>query len=261
MQHHVLWHLLLWEDSSENWRDTGMAREVLTGIGLSSLCLWATRRALNSYCHRMDQCCLETMWSTSGFQFPVDKHLQHKASSGWQLFAFLVPNSGMQRHEYSPPCELATQEQHSKEKHSLSFPVLSTRQISAFRTDNLAPFIMFFGDSYICYVGQAYRIYMCYVGQATGERAQSRAFGTEDLTLTPRTSQGVLLQTKAADRTTLSSRRAVPERFFASVPCARKPAHELQVCKVTKNTASGTVRLKACFRPNSKLNMHVSASN
>lgn len=157
----------------------------------------------------------------------------------------------MQRHEYSPPCELATQEQHSnKEKHSLPFPVLSTRQISAFKTDNSAPFIMFFGDSYICYVGRA-----------TGERAQSRAFGTKDLTPTPRTSQGVLLCTNPADWTSLSSRRAVPERFFASVPCARKPAHELQVCKVTKNTASRTVRLKACFRPKSKLNMHVSVSN
>lgn len=220
MQHHVLWHLLLWGDSSENWRDTGMAREVLTGIRLSSLCLWATIRALNSYCHLTDQCCLETMWSTSGSGFPADKHSQHKAARGWQLFAFLVPNSGMQRHECSPPCERAAQEQHSnKGKHSLPFPVLSTRQISAFRTDNSAPFIMLFGN-----------IYICDVGQAIGARAQSRVFGTEDLTLTPGASQRVLIWTVPVAWTSLSSRRAVLEHFCALVPCVRKPAGELWGC-------------------------------
>lgn len=196
-----------------------MAREVLTGIRLSSLCLWATTRALNSYCHVMDQCCLETMWSTSGFWFPADKHLQHKASSkaswGWQ-FVFLVPNSGMQRHEYSPLCELATLKQHSsKGKHSLPFPVLSTRLISAFRTDNSAPFIILLGDTYICSVSQT-----------IGVRAQSRVFGTEDLTIIPRMSQGILLWTNPVDWTSLSSSRAVWEHFFALVPCIRKPPHE-----------------------------------
>lgn len=145
-----------------------MAREVLTGIRLSSLCLWATIRALNSYCHLMDQCCLETMWSTSGFWFPADKHLQHKASSkaswGWQL-VFLVPNSRMQRHECSPLCELATQKQHSnKGKHSLLSLVLPARLISAFRTGNSALFIMLLGDTYICSVGQT-----------VGVRAQSQS--------------------------------------------------------------------------------------
>lgn len=90
------------------------------------------------------------------------------------MFAFLVPNSGMQKHEYSPPCELAAQEHHSnKGKHSLPFPLLSTRQIFAFRTDNSAPFIILFGN-----------IYIFYVDQATEARTQSRAFGTEDWTLT-----------------------------------------------------------------------------
>ena len=169
------------------------------------------------------------------------------------MFAFLVPNSGMQRHEYCPPCKLATQEQHSnKGKHSLPFPVLSTRQISAFRTDNSAPFIMLFGTIYICYVGQAIRA-----------KAQSRAFGTEGLTLTPRASQGVLCWTKPVDWSSLSSRRAVLEHFFALVPCVRKSAHELQGCSArsTKTQRAGMVSLKLCFRPQLKFNVYVSVTN
>lgn len=155
------------------------------------------------------------------------------------MFAFLVPNSGMQRHEYSPPCELAAQEQHSnKGKHSLLFPVLSTRQISAFRTDNSAPFITVSGD-----------IYICCVGQAIGARAESRAFGTEDLTLASRASQGALLWTNPMVRASRSSRRAVLECFL--VPCIRKPAHKLQgsSARSTKTQQVGTVSLKVRFRP------------
>lgn len=219
-----------------------MAREALTGIRLSSLCLWATIRALNSYCHLMDQCCLETMWSTSGFWFPADKHLQHKASSkaswGWQ-FVFLAPNSGMQRHECSPPCELATQNQHSnKGKHSLPFSVLSTWLISAFRTDNSVPFIMLIADTYICSVGQT-----------IGVRAQSRVFGTEDLM--PTSYQECLREFYPVDWTALSSSREVLEHFFALAPCIRKPPHDLWGCsaKATKLKQVGIAKLKVCFRP------------
>lgn len=196
-----------------------MAREVLTGIRLSSLCLWATIRALNSYCHLMDQCCLETMWSTSGFCFPADQHLQHKASSraswGWQ-FVFLVPNSGMQRHECSPQCELATQNQHSTEgKHSLPFPVLSTRLISASRTDNSAPFIMLLGDTYILLCGPDSR--------SQNTKQSIWHWGPDHHT---KDVSGGFIWINPVDWTSLSSNRAV-EHFFALVPCIRKPPHEL----------------------------------
>lgn len=46
-------------------------------------------------------------------------------------------------------------------------------------------------------------------------------------TIIERMSQGVLLWTNPVDWTSLSSSRAALERFFALVPCIRKPLHEL----------------------------------
>lgn len=222
-----------------------MAREVLTGIRLSSLCLWATIRALNSYCHLTDQCCLETMWSTSGSRFPADKHSQHKASSGMAVVC--IPSTKLRNAKaWILPtmwagCSRTAQQQG---KTFLAIPSAVYKADFCLQDRQLASFIMLFGG-----------IYICYVGQAIGVRAQGRAFGTEDLTLTPRTSQRVLLWANPVDWTSLSSRKAVLERFFALLPCIRKPAHELRACSArsTKTTANRNGQLKSMLQTQVKV--------
>lgn len=145
---------------------------MLTDIRLSSLCLWATIAALNSYCHLMDQRCLETMRATSGSRFPADKHSQHKASLG--MAAVCIPATTLWNSEaWMLPTVVRRLLQSSKatRKNLLCpFPVLFARQIPASVKGYSAPFVILFGHTYICYVD-------C----AMGARAWSRELGAEAL--------------------------------------------------------------------------------
>lgn len=241
MQHHVLWHLLLWGYSSENWRDTGMAREVLTGIRLSSLCPWATIRAFNSYCHLMDQCCLETLWSTSGSQFPADKHSQHKASLGMAVVC--IPSTKLRNAEaWILPtmwagCSRTPQQQG---KTFLAIPTAVYKADFCLQDRQLSTFYNTLWQYLHLLCGPGYR-----------SKNTKQSIWHWGLDPHSRASQGVLIWTNPVDWTSPSSRRAVLECFFALVPCLRKPADKHQGCSATstKTEQVGTVSVNVCFRP------------
>lgn len=192
---------------------------MLTDIRLSSLCLWATIAALNSYCHLMDQCCLETMRATSGSRFPADKHSQHKASLGmaavcipattlWNSEAWMLPTvvrrllKSSKATRKNPPCP---------------FPVLFARQIPASVKGYSAPFVILFGHTYICYVD-------C----AMGARAWSRELGAEALS------------------------HSVSAGGFSSLHKETCPWAAGLLCRATQAQHVAMVVLKARFRPKPK---------
>lgn len=201
----------------------------------------------------MDQCCLETMRGTSGSRFPVDKRSEHKASSGMAVVC--IPGTTLGKAEAWILPTMANRLLKSSWATRENMPChsqccLKGRFLPSWWTTQ-------------CLLKVSSSIYICYVDHAMGARTWSSTFGSADLVLTLRGSQGGLFGMSPANWTSLGSSRAALEHSLALVPCLRKPARELQGCS-TRSTKAQCIRrviLKAYFGPKSKCDMCISINS